>query len=237
MDHSTAMTEKEAGRLNLVHRAGAALIALVIIAFGVVGLVGGLGFFETEGTPVAGLNSNGLLSVVSLVTGAVLIIAAARGGRTASSVTAVIGGLFVLSGLVNLALLETSFNILAFEIPNVFFSLVVGVLLLTLGLYGRVSGGLSVSNPYRREREERQRGNRGTSEGTTGTGGDELDDSEEHLAEVEEMARIEVRVAENRATPDELRTYEADRRRRAAAERERAYRHARETGQGTPQQG
>lgn len=231
MVHSADESEKEAGRLNLLHRIGAAAVALVIIGFGVLGLVGGLGFFETEGKPVAGLSSNGLLSVISLVTGLVLIVAALRGGRTASSVTAVIGVLFVFSGLINLALLRTSFNILAFEISNVFFSLVVGVLLLCLGLYGRVSGGLSTANPYRQEREERRRAKQGASVDTTSTADDDIDDSDEHLAALAAMTRMEVAVVEGRATPEEERTISLDRQQRADAERERAWQHARETGQ------
>lgn len=228
-DHSDHMSQTEAGRLDLVHRGGAALVAVVIIAFGVLGLVGGLGFFETSGQPVAGLNSNGLLSVVSLVTGAVLIGSAVRGGRTASTVTATIGGLFILSGLVNLALLQTSFNILAFQIPNVFFSLVVGVVLLSVGLYGRVSGGLSQDNPYRREREAKA-AERSGQDASAGEDDDGPSDSE-RLERLHEMEKIEIAVAEGRATPEQEKMIDDDLRRRSAQERERAWEHARKTGQ------
>ncbi|GAB2934363.1 hypothetical protein GCM10027047_33430 [Rhodococcus aerolatus] len=231
-DHSDHMTQTEAGRLDLVHRIGAAVVAVVIIAFGVLGLVGGLGFFETTGGPVAGLNSNGLLSIVSLVTGAVLLGSAARGGRTASTVTATIGVLFILSGLVNLALLQTSFNILAFRIPNVFFSLIVGVVLLSVGLYGRVSGGLTQDNPYRQEREAKAAQKHGQD---ASAGGDAEDDDEavdpERLEHLHEMERIEIAVAEGRATPEQEKMIDDDLRRRSAEERERAWEHARKTGQ------
>lgn len=231
-DHSDHMSQTEAGRLDLVHRLGAAVVALVIIAFGVLGLVGGLGFFETEGEPVAGLSSNGLLSVISLVTGAVLIGSAVRGGRTASTVTATIGGLFILSGLVNLALLQTSFNVLAFQIPNVFFSLIVGVVLLGVGLYGRVSGGLTQDNPYRREREAKAAERRGAD---ASAGGDDTDDGEpsdpERLEKLHEMERIELAVAEGRATPEQERMIDDDLRRRRKEEHDRAWQHARKTGQ------
>jgi hypothetical protein len=60
----------------------------------------------------------------------------------------VAGSLFLLSALVNLAVLRTSFNILAFRFENVVFSVVVGLLLLTLGAYGRIGGHLPDDSPY-----------------------------------------------------------------------------------------
>lgn len=86
--------------------------------FGVLGFINQLEFFSTEGDRVLGLSSNGLLSTVSVVVGGVLIGAGARGGRTASTVTAVIGVLFLLSGLGNLAVLNTSANLLASASPT-----------------------------------------------------------------------------------------------------------------------
>ncbi len=207
--------------LGTVHRVGAVFMGLVLWAFGILGLVSRLGFFETSGNDVAGLSSNGLLSVISLVAGAVLIAAGVRGGRTASTVTAVVGGLFILSGLVNLAFLDTGANILNFTIPNVFFSFVVGMVLLLIGLYGRVSGGLSSDNPYRRQRE--------------GRGGD--DDTERDSAdqarieEIDEQVHLEQLVAEGMATPEQDAQVDADRARRAQEQHDAAWEHARQTGQ------
>ncbi|QKW18059.1 DUF4383 domain-containing protein [Kitasatospora sp. NA04385] len=135
-------------RLSRIHRLGAALCALLLLAFGALGLADGLPFFGTHGERVAGLSSNGLLSTVSIATAAVLLAAALRGGRQASSTAIAVGALFVLSGFVNLALLDSSANLLAFRIPNVLFSFAMGLLLAALGMYGRVSGGLPHDNPY-----------------------------------------------------------------------------------------
>ena len=99
-----------------------------------------------------GLSSNGLLSVISLVVGGVLIAAGVRGGRTASTITVVVGTAFLLSGVVNVLVLDTPLNLLAFRMSNVIFSLAAGALLLFLGAYGRFTGGLSADNPYQRER-------------------------------------------------------------------------------------
>ena len=136
-------------RVVVVHRVGAVVIAVVIAAFGVLGLVGGLGFFDTRGAMVLGLSSNGLLSTISLLTAVVLVVAAARGGRFSSTVMIVVGALFIVSAFANLAVMTTPYNVLAFRWPNVIFSIVAGLVLLFLGGYGRLSAGLPADNPYR----------------------------------------------------------------------------------------
>ncbi len=137
-------------RVPAVHRVGAVAVAAVLLVFGVLGFVGGLDYFSTEGERVLGLSSNGLLSTLSVLTAAVLIAAAVRGSEFASAVMMVVGSLFVVSALANLAVLRTSVNFLAFEVSNVIFSVVVGLVLLVLGAYGRVGGHLPAENPYAR---------------------------------------------------------------------------------------
>jgi hypothetical protein len=137
-------------RVFTVQRVGAVAVALVILLFGLVGFAGGLDFFSTSGEPILGMSSNGLLSTISVLTAAVLIGAAVRGARIASTVMIVVGSLFLLSALVHLAVLRTGFNVLAFEMTNVFFSIGAGLTLLVLGTYGRVSGALPPDSPYAR---------------------------------------------------------------------------------------
>jgi hypothetical protein len=141
-------TADQTGRVPAVHRIGAVTVAAVILVFGLLGFAGGLDFFSTSGEPILGLSSNGLLSTVSVATAAVLIVAALRGPRVASTVMIVVGALFLLSALLNLALLRTRFNLLAFEFSNVVFSVVAGLVLLLLGAFGRVSGNLPPNSPY-----------------------------------------------------------------------------------------
>ena len=142
-----------AGRILAVHRLGAVAVALVVLVFGLLGFAGGLDFFSTSGEPILGMSSNGLLSAISVVTAVVLIAAAFRGPRIASTVMIGVGALFLISGLANLALLRTSFNVLAFEMANVFFSFAAGLTLLVLGAYGRLSGHLPADSPYARPAE------------------------------------------------------------------------------------
>ncbi|WP_285565286.1 DUF4383 domain-containing protein [Streptomyces sp. RTGN2] len=139
-------------RLSRVYRIGAGLMGLVLLAFGILGLIDKIGFFDTGGDTVAGLSTNGALSVLSICVGLLLFIGMVIGGNAASTLNMVLGVLFILSGFVNLALLDTGLNFLAFEIQNVLFSFVVGLLLMMFGMYGRVSGGLPHDNPYWRAR-------------------------------------------------------------------------------------
>ncbi|EFL26484.1 conserved hypothetical protein [Streptomyces himastatinicus ATCC 53653] len=135
-------------RLSTVYRIGAGLMGLVLVAFGILGLTDNIGFFDTGGATAAGLNTNGALSVLSIAIGLLLFIGMVIGGNFASTLNMVLGLLFLLSGFVNLALLETSFNFLAFRLQNVMFSFVVGLMLMWFGMYGRVSSKLPHDNPY-----------------------------------------------------------------------------------------
>jgi hypothetical protein len=148
----TSTTVSPDHRVIWIHRAGAVVVAVVIATFGVLGFAGGLDFFDTEGEPVLGMTTNGALSTISIVTAVVLIAAAIRGGRLSSTVMMVIGTLFLVSAFANLALLGTAYNLLAFRLPNVFFSIGAGLVLLFTGAYGRASAKLPPDNPYKLER-------------------------------------------------------------------------------------
>lgn len=139
-------------RLSQVYRIGAGLMGLVLLAFGILGLINKIGFFDTGGDTVAGLNTNGALSVLSICVGVLLFGGMVVGGNKASTLNMTVGVLFIASGFVNLALLDTGLNFLAFEMQNVLFSFIVGLMLMFFGMYGRVSGGLPHDNPYWRSR-------------------------------------------------------------------------------------
>jgi hypothetical protein len=136
------------GRVYAVQRLGAVSVGLVLLVFGLLGATGGVGFLATHGERHLGMSSNGLLSAISLVVAVVLLGAAFHGPRTASTVMIVLGVVFLVSAVANLALLRTGFNLLAFRMSNVVFSDVVGLLLLVLGAYGRISGNLPATSPY-----------------------------------------------------------------------------------------
>ncbi|MFB6522122.1 DUF4383 domain-containing protein [Streptomyces sp. NPDC056401] len=143
-------------RLSKVYRVGAGLTGLLLVAFGILGLIDRIGFFDTGGDTVLALNTNGALSVLSICIGLLLFAGMVIGGTFASTLNIVLGVLFIASGFVNLALLDTKMNFLAFHIPNVLFSFVVGVMLMWFGMYGRVGSALPHDNPYWRARHPEQ---------------------------------------------------------------------------------
>ncbi|WP_329179314.1 DUF4383 domain-containing protein [Streptomyces sp. NBC_01477] len=153
-------------RLSQVYRFGAGIMGLILVVFGILGLLNGVSFLSKAGERIAGLNSNGALSIISIVIGGLLFVGMVAGGNFASTLNICVGVAFLLSGFVNLALLDTGNNLLAFKMSNVLFSFAVGVMLLFFGMYGRITGGLPHDNPYwqrrhpeeaAREREARQR--------------------------------------------------------------------------------
>ncbi|WP_405925795.1 DUF4383 domain-containing protein [Streptomyces sp. NBC_00035] len=143
-------------RLSTFYRIGAGLMGLVLLAFGILGLIDRVGFFDTRGDQVAGLSTNGALSVLSICVGLLLFVGMVIGGNFASTLNMILGVVFILSGFVNLALLDTGYNFLAFRIQNVLFSFVVGVLLMFFGMYGRVGSALPHDNPYWKSRHPEQ---------------------------------------------------------------------------------
>ncbi len=135
-------------RVYAVQRAGAVLVALFLLVFALLGFASGQEFLSTPGEPVLGMSSNGLLSTLSVVVALVLLAAAAHGPRTASTVMLVLGPLFLLSAGVHAIVIGTRLNWLAFSLSNVIFSVIVGLLLLLLGAYGRIGGHLPPDSPY-----------------------------------------------------------------------------------------
>jgi hypothetical protein len=183
-------------RVYAVQRVGAVATGLVLLVFGLLGATSGVGFLTTHGERFLGMSSNGLLSALSLVVALVLLGAAFRGPRTASTVMIVLGVLFLLSALGNLALLRTGFNLLAFRMSNVVFSAVVGLLLLLLGAYGRVSGNLPETSPYAHRH-------------ALADEPPDLPSTPEEVAAEAAMREAEIAVVQHRATEDQRRRVEA----------------------------
>lgn len=191
-------TAAPGSRVPVVHRVGAVLVALVILGFGLLGFAGGLAYFSTSGEPILGLSSNGLLSTISVVTAAVLVTAAFAGPRMASTVMIVVGSLFLVSALANLAVLDSRYNLLAFKFANVVFSVVAGLVLLVLGAYGRVSGNLPPDSPYARSAGELAADNAA-----------EFPSTPEEFAAERGMRAAEIAVVQHTATAEQRRRVEA----------------------------
>ncbi|MEU9394757.1 DUF4383 domain-containing protein [Streptomyces sp. NPDC048324] len=143
-------------KLATVYRYGAAFCGLTLLVFGVLGFADELSPFSTDGQSIAGMSTNGVLSLISVVVGLALIGGGIVGGNFASTLNMVVGTLFLLSGFVHLFILDRSANFLDFGMTNVLFSFIMGLIILTFGMYGRVSSKLPHDNPYWRRRHARQ---------------------------------------------------------------------------------
>lgn len=143
-------------KLATVYRYGAAFCGLTLLVFGILGFADELSPFSTDGENIAGLSTNGLLSLVSVLVGLALIAGGVVGGNVASTLNMVVGTLFLLSGFAHLFILDRPANILGFGMTNVMFSFVMGLIILTFGMYGRVSSKLPHDNPYWRRRHARE---------------------------------------------------------------------------------
>ncbi|MEW2162795.1 DUF4383 domain-containing protein [Streptomyces sp. NPDC007084] len=134
--------------LGAVYRWGAAFCGVVLLVFGSLGFADRLSPFSTDGNTIAGLSSNGALSLISVLVGALLIAGGFIGGNIASTLNMAIGTLFLLSGFAHVFILDRPANILGFGMTNVVFSFLMGLVILTFGMYGRVSSKLPHDNPY-----------------------------------------------------------------------------------------
>ncbi|WP_326783128.1 DUF4383 domain-containing protein [Streptomyces sp. NBC_00151] len=142
--------------LAAVYRWGAAFCGVVLLVFGILGFADELSLFNTEGQSIAGMSTNGALSLISVLVGLALIIGGSIGGNVASTLNMAVGTLFLLSGFVHIFILDRPANILDFGMTNVIFSFVMGLVILTFGMYGRVSSKLPHDNPYWRRRHPRK---------------------------------------------------------------------------------
>jgi hypothetical protein len=197
-------------RVYAVQRAGAVLVALFLLVFALLGFASGQEFFSTQGQPVLGMTSNGLLSTISVVVALVLLAAAARGPRSASTVMIILGPLFLLSAFVNAIVLGTRLNWLAFTISNVAFSVVVGLLMLLLGAYGRIGGHLPPDSPYAHPPVDQDYT-------------DERPGTREEVAAEEAMREAELAVIQHTATPDQSRRVQAMAQMHTRADRRRVW--------------
>lgn len=198
------------GRAYAVQRLGALGVGLFLVVFGLLGATAGVPFLSTHGAHILGMSSNGLLSALSPAVAALLVGAAFRGPRVASTAMIALGVLFLVSALVNLALLRTAVNPLAFRLSNVAFSAVVGLLLLMLGAYGRISGNLPARQPLRPP-------------AALLVEPPDLPSTPEELAVETAMREAEVAVVQHRATEEQRRRVQAMSAVRTRADRRRIW--------------
>ncbi|MGH8791302.1 MAG: DUF4383 domain-containing protein [Stackebrandtia sp.] len=130
-------------RLRPFWRVLAFLTGVYVLGFGVFGYLqtkdSGLGTFARDDLPtVLGLQTNPAFAMLSIAVGAVTVLAVIVGRNVDFIVDFVAGSIFLLAGMAMLGLLHTDLNYLGFTVATCNVSFVVGLVLLTAGLYGRV---------------------------------------------------------------------------------------------------
>lgn len=123
-----------------IYRAIGGLTGLYLAVFGVLGVVTSLGddLFAQDDTKVLGQGANLGFSLLSLLIGVVVLAGAVLGRNRDVAINQWTAyGLLVLS-LFSLAFLQTEVNVLNFSVTTVIVTMVLGLVLLMAGMYGKV---------------------------------------------------------------------------------------------------
>ena len=148
--------------LQPFYRAVAGLSASICLVFGIAAVVQtrGLDMFAQEDLPsVLGLHANRAFGILSIVAGLIVLGGAFIGGNVDHWINLIGGGVFLVAGMAMMTLLETDLNLLGFSIATCIVSFVIGLVLLTAGLYGKTGSAADV------RREEAFRHGAGTRPG------------------------------------------------------------------------
>lgn len=127
--------------LRPLYRLLAGLAGLYMLVFGVVGFVqtSGAPFFTRDQAEwVLGLRTNPAFSLLSIVSGIVVLGANIIGRRVAHWINQLAGIVLVVVGMASLAVMQTEANIFAFSMVNVIVTFLLGALIGTASLYDRV---------------------------------------------------------------------------------------------------
>ncbi|HEY0699331.1 MAG TPA: DUF4383 domain-containing protein [Micromonospora sp.] len=123
-----------------LYRLLAGLTGLYVLSFGIVGVFQTWGepLFSRNGHWVLGLRSNLAFALISVVFGALVLIGAIHRGNLGHLMNLTAGVIFMVTGLLMMAVLQTSANFLNFTMSTVIVSLLFGLLFLATGLYDKV---------------------------------------------------------------------------------------------------
>ena len=127
--------------LRTVYRVVAGLCGLYVLVLGIAGFgrAAQATFFARDGVPwTLGLPVNRAFAMLSIVAGATILVGAVLGRNVARWVNLVGGTVFLTAGLVTMMVLRTSLNPFGFTMTTCIVSFLLGLVLLSAGLYGQV---------------------------------------------------------------------------------------------------
>jgi hypothetical protein len=116
--------------LHRFYRVLGALVGLVLVVLGVVGLI--------VSGKLLGLPTSTQFCAICIVAGLAMIGAAAHGGNAAAEVNAYTGAILLVLGLVCLLTMHSAANFLDVSMANAAVLFVAGMIALAAGFYGRV---------------------------------------------------------------------------------------------------
>lgn len=126
--------------MRSVYRFLAALAGLFVLVFGIVGLIRTAGsplFSQDETAWVFGLRTNLAFALLSIVAGVIVLAGVLIGRNIDRVINLGAGAVFLVAGMAMLSLLQSDSNFLAFSMTNCVVSFIIGIVLLTAGLYGK----------------------------------------------------------------------------------------------------
>jgi hypothetical protein len=126
--------------LRPTYRALGGLTGIYLVGFGILGAVEASGdeFFAQNDTAALWQGTNLGYSVIAIAAGLIILIGTALGRNVNALINKWGGYAYMTLGLAALAVLRTDANYLNFTIPTVIVTMVIGLVLVTAGMYGKV---------------------------------------------------------------------------------------------------
>ncbi|MEU5722947.1 DUF4383 domain-containing protein [Micromonospora sp. NPDC047738] len=123
-----------------IYRAIGGLVGLYFVVFGGLGVIVSLGndFLAQDDTTVLGQGTNLGFSLVSIIVGALILLGTVIGRNLDVMINQWLSYALMALGLAALAFLRTDANILNFSVATVIVVLVLALVLLMAGMYGKV---------------------------------------------------------------------------------------------------
>ncbi|MET7836626.1 protein of unknown function (DUF4383) [Micromonospora sediminicola] len=123
-----------------IYRAIGGLVGLYFVVFGGLGIIASAGndFFAQDDTKVLGQGTNMGFSLLSVLIGVVILVGTAIGRNLDVAINQWLAYTLMAIGLAALAFIQTDANILNFSIMTVIVVLTLALVLLMVGMYGKV---------------------------------------------------------------------------------------------------
>ncbi|BCJ53950.1 hypothetical protein Asp14428_54250 [Actinoplanes sp. NBRC 14428] len=127
--------------LRPIYRALGALTGAYFVVFGILGVIltSGDGLFGNGGDRVLGQDTNLFWSIVSVLIGAIVLLATVIGRNSDVEVDKYFGWGLLVVGSYELAVIRTDANFLDFSISTVVVTYLLGLVLIMAGLYSKVA--------------------------------------------------------------------------------------------------